>query len=168
MDKLQEEFREFVRELGVDFFGVAALTPARDFILAQGGLHIATFPKAISLGTRLLDAVIDELFRHEQPSALYTYLGLYNSVNANLDRSALLVAKKIQKAGFIPVAFGGQNWQESTVFESIVAGIGGADFYRKTMVDADPNYLNSPTMVKCFKQLKDGVQYPGTRPKSMV
>jgi glucose/mannose transport system substrate-binding protein len=68
-------------------------------------------------------------------------------------------AQKIQKAGYIPVAFGGQNWQEATVFESIVAGIGGPDFYRKTMVDADPNYLNSPTMVKCFQQLKDIKKY---------
>ena len=68
-------------------------------------------------------------------------------------------AQKIQKAGYIPVAFGGQNWQEATVFESIVAGIGGADFYRKTMVDADPKYLNSPTMVKCFQQLRDIKKY---------
>ena len=35
-------------------------------------------------------------------------------------------AKKIQKAGFIPVAFGGQSWQEATVWESIVAGVGGS------------------------------------------
>ncbi|MCP4694122.1 MAG: carbohydrate ABC transporter substrate-binding protein, partial [Desulfobacterales bacterium] len=68
-------------------------------------------------------------------------------------------AKKIQKAGLIPVAFGGQNWQEATVFESIVAGVGGSDFYRKTMVDADPKYLNSPMMVKCLKILKNIKKY---------
>lgn len=70
-----------------------------------------------------------------------------------------VAAKKIKAAGFIPVAFGGQNWQEATVFESIVAGVGGADFYRKTMMEADPKFLNSPTMVKCLKILKNIKQY---------
>lgn len=68
-------------------------------------------------------------------------------------------AKKIKKAGFIPVAFGGQNWQEATVFESIVAGVGGTGFYRKTMVEAESKHLNSPTMVKCFEVLRNIKQY---------
>ncbi len=68
-------------------------------------------------------------------------------------------ARKIQDAGFTPVAFGGQSWQEATVFESIVVGLGGADFYRRTMVDADPKYLNSPTMVKAFERLKSIKKY---------
>jgi glucose/mannose transport system substrate-binding protein len=66
-------------------------------------------------------------------------------------------AKKIQNAGFIPVAFGGQAWQEATVFETVVLGVGGAGFYKKALVKADPAALNSPTMVKCleiFKSIK--------------
>lgn len=63
-------------------------------------------------------------------------------------------AKKIKKAGFIPVAFGGQAWQEATVFESIVIGVGGADFYTKALIQADPAALNSKTMVKAFDILK--------------
>lgn len=66
-------------------------------------------------------------------------------------------AQKIKSAGFIPVAWGGQPWQEATVFEIIVAGVGGSDFYKKALVDADPKALNSPTMVKVldlFKSIK--------------
>ncbi len=70
-----------------------------------------------------------------------------------------IAAKKIKAAGFIPVALGGQNWQESTLFESIVVGVGGTDFYRKTMMEADPKSLNSPTMVKCLNILKNIKQY---------
>ena len=70
-----------------------------------------------------------------------------------------VAAQKIQKAGFIPVAFGGQAWQEATVFESVVAGVGGADFYRKALVKADPKQLNSPTMIKCLKVLKNIKKY---------
>ncbi|MCK5418380.1 MAG: carbohydrate ABC transporter substrate-binding protein, partial [Desulfobacterales bacterium] len=63
-------------------------------------------------------------------------------------------AKKIQKAGFIPVAWGGQPWQEATVFEMIVAAVGGSDFYRRALVDADAGALNSATMVKALEILK--------------
>lgn len=61
-----------------------------------------------------------------------------------------VAAEKIKKAGFLPVAQGGQDWQEATVFESIVLGIGGADFYEKTMVKLDMNAIKSDTMKKVF------------------
>jgi glucose/mannose transport system substrate-binding protein len=67
-------------------------------------------------------------------------------------------AKKIQEAGLIPVAWGGQPWQEATVFETIVAAQ-GPEFYTKTMVDADPEALNSETMVKVLETLKMIKQY---------
>lgn len=68
-------------------------------------------------------------------------------------------ADKLKKAGVIPVAFGGQNWQEATVFESIVSGYGGMDLYKKTMIEADPKAINSPEMVKCFELFKRIKQY---------
>ncbi|HEQ72493.1 MAG TPA: carbohydrate ABC transporter substrate-binding protein, partial [Spirochaetia bacterium] len=61
---------------------------------------------------------------------------------------------KIKAAGFIPVAWGGQPWQEATVFEIVVAGIGGTVFYKKALVDADPAAINSPTMVKALETLE--------------
>jgi len=86
--------------LGIILFGAADLTSVRDFVLAQGGEYPASFPRAVSLGMRLLDAVVEGLIRHEEPSVVYTYRGLYNSANANLDRTALIVAEHIQEAGF--------------------------------------------------------------------
>lgn len=69
------------------------------------------------------------------------------------------VAQKIQDAGFIPVAHGGQPWQDATVFETIVLARGGADFYRKAFVDLDPEALNSPTMVEAFQTLNTYKQF---------
>ena len=65
-----------------------------------------------------------------------------------------VAAKKIKKAGFIPVAHGGQPWQEITLFESIVLAVGGPDFYQKTMVEADVTALGSKTMVKAFETFR--------------
>ena len=66
-----------------------------------------------------------------------------------------VAAKKIKQAGFIPVAWGGQPWQEATVFEIIVAAVGGSDFYRKALVEADVAALKSPTMVKALEMMKN-------------
>jgi len=65
--------------------------------------------------------------------------------------------EKIKQAGFIPIAFGGQPWQEATAWESIVAGVGGPEFYKKTLIQADEPALASDTMVKAldiFKRIK--------------
>jgi len=94
------QLADFAKGLDVDLFGAADLSRARDFVFRQGGEQIAGFPRAISIGMRLLDAVVDELKMHEEPSVLFAYRGLYNSVNANLDRAALLIARKVQQAGF--------------------------------------------------------------------
>lgn len=65
--------------------------------------------------------------------------------------------EKIKQAGFVPVAFGGQPWQEATAWESIVAGVGGPAFYQQTLVAADEEALASNTMVEAleiFKKIK--------------
>lgn len=65
-----------------------------------------------------------------------------------------VACEKIKKAGFIPVAQGGQPWQEATLFEMIVLGVGGADFYKKSLVDLDLKALGSDTMKKAFDTLR--------------
>jgi glucose/mannose transport system substrate-binding protein len=62
---------------------------------------------------------------------------------------------KIQKAGLIAVAHGGQPWQDATVFESIALGVGGADFYRKAFVQLDQAALGGATMEKAFSVLRN-------------
>jgi glucose/mannose transport system substrate-binding protein len=65
--------------------------------------------------------------------------------------------EKIKQAGFVPVAFGGQPWQEATAWESIVAGVGGPAFYQQTLVAADEEALASSTMIEAleiFKKIK--------------
>lgn len=59
-------------------------------------------------------------------------------------------ADKIQAAGYMPIAHGGQAWQDATVFEAIVLAVGGADFYTKAFVDLDADALGSATMREAF------------------
>ena len=60
---------------------------------------------------------------------------------------------KVQKAGFIALAHGGQPWQEATVFDGVVLATGGLDFYKKAFIDLDPKALNSDTMIKSFDRM---------------
>ena len=62
-------------------------------------------------------------------------------------------AQKVQKAGFIAIAHGGQPWQEATIFDSIVLTTGGIDYYRKAFIELDPKALNSPTTLKVFQRM---------------
>ena len=69
-----------------------------------------------------------------------------------------VAAEALKKAGIIPVAHGGQNWQDFTTFESVALGVGGAEFYKKALVQLDPAALKSSTMMKVlttFKHVKD-------------
>jgi glucose/mannose transport system substrate-binding protein len=63
-------------------------------------------------------------------------------------------ADKLKAAGVTPLAHGGQAWQDATVFETVVLGLGGPDFYRKALVDLDKDALTSDTMVKVFDQMR--------------
>jgi glucose/mannose transport system substrate-binding protein len=63
-------------------------------------------------------------------------------------------ADKLMAAGITPLAHGGQPWQDATVFEIVVLGVGGADFYRKALVELDPEALTSDTMIASFDQLR--------------
>ena len=68
-------------------------------------------------------------------------------------------AEKLQKAGFIAVAHGGQPWQDFTIFESVVLGVGGPEFYQKAMVNLDQTALKSATMEKAFHTFRTVRKY---------
>jgi glucose/mannose transport system substrate-binding protein len=63
-------------------------------------------------------------------------------------------AEKLQAAGITPLAHGGQAWQDATVFETVVLGLGGPDFFRAALIDLDTDALTSDTMKAVFDQMR--------------
>jgi glucose/mannose transport system substrate-binding protein len=64
---------------------------------------------------------------------------------------------KLKAAGLIPLAHGGQPWQENIVFTAVLANVGGKDLYLKVLRDRDPAAINSEPFKKVlttFKRLK--------------
>jgi epoxyqueuosine reductase len=97
---LDSEIKTMAAGMGVDFFGVADLSPAHDAILGQGGALMAGFPRAISIGIALMDAVVDQLPRRTEPTVAMTYRHhCYDIVNQRLDHVASRLGSTLQAAG---------------------------------------------------------------------
>lgn len=91
---------EFSRSLGADYYGVADLNDAGDFIKKQGGINVHQYPRAISLGIILLDAIVDDLPRRFDNSVAVNYKHSYDIVNLRLDMITSRMAGIIQKEGY--------------------------------------------------------------------
>jgi glucose/mannose transport system substrate-binding protein len=62
------------------------------------------------------------------------------------------VLDKMKEAGITPLGHGGQAWQDATVFDGIVLGL-GTDFYKAAFIDLDPAALGGEQMAEAFNRL---------------
>ncbi|MFA0055903.1 ABC transporter substrate-binding protein [Vibrio echinoideorum] len=65
-----------------------------------------------------------------------------------------VAADKIKAAGFIPLAHGGQPWQDATVFEAVALDVLGSEDYNKAFVELDMDVLSGDKMVEVFTKFK--------------
>lgn len=65
----------------------------------------------------------------------------------------IVVLDKMKENGITPLAHGGQPWQDGTVFDSVVLGLGD-DFYKSAIIEQDPEALSSDKMVEAFKRME--------------
>ena len=59
---------------------------------------------------------------------------------------------KFKEQGITPVAHGGQPWQDGTIFDAVVLSF-DPDFYKKALIDLDPEALGSDTMKQAFDRM---------------
>ena len=78
---LLEQLKKRAIELGARLFGAAELAPAKDFIVDQGGEFLSRFPRSISVGISLHDAIVDQMPHHKEIPVARTYDYLYDTVN---------------------------------------------------------------------------------------
>jgi glucose/mannose transport system substrate-binding protein len=66
-------------------------------------------------------------------------------------------ADAMQRAGYTAVEVNGQPWELLLMFESVVLGVGGPQFYRSALLERDPAALAGPTMelaLRTFRRIK--------------
>ncbi|MFA9274273.1 MAG: ABC transporter substrate-binding protein [Candidatus Aquirickettsiella gammari] len=74
------------------------------------------------------------------------------------------VLDKLKAAGIIPLAHGGQAWQETIVFQAMLANVGGKDMYLSVIRDRDQKTINSEAFKKvlvAFKRMQTYID-PGS------
>jgi epoxyqueuosine reductase QueG len=91
----KEHLIKYARDLGADLCGVADVTEIRHEFNLGPALR-DTFDRALSLGKRIIGAVLEGI--EDGPTPLY--LHHYRQLNFFLDRAALLVSSFIQDKGF--------------------------------------------------------------------
>jgi epoxyqueuosine reductase QueG len=127
MKKNYTALKKFAEAQGVDLFGVADISKVKkDFQLSQETL--SKLDRAICLGIRLSQSVLDEIFN--APTKLYFHH--YRTVNAALDQTALKVCNFIQRKGFKALPIPASiilDWENQTAHLShrqlgVLAGLG--------------------------------------------
>jgi glucose/mannose transport system substrate-binding protein len=69
------------------------------------------------------------------------------------------MADKMKADGVIPIAHGGQAWQELFLWEAVLNGVGGPAFHKAAIEELDPTALSSDTMVKVFDTYRKVLSY---------
>nr|WP_077531126.1 ABC transporter substrate-binding protein [Halomonas utahensis] len=69
------------------------------------------------------------------------------------------VADKLKAEGYIPLAHGGQPWQDATVFDAVALAELGPEDYRKAFVEHDMDVINSKKMERVFAQFDKVMSY---------
>ncbi|HEX8603910.1 MAG TPA: ABC transporter substrate-binding protein [Pseudoduganella sp.] len=72
-------------------------------------------------------------------------------------------AEAIRRVGIVPLAHGGQRWQNLHLLETVVLGSAGPGFYRRALVELDPAALASADMERALLTFRRLKQYTDTR-----
>ncbi len=67
---------------------------------------------------------------------------------------------KLKAAGLVPLAHGGQSWQDNIVFTAVLTNVGGRELYLKVLRDRDPKVIQGEAfknVLLAFKRLQSYV-----------
>ncbi|NWF55227.1 MAG: epoxyqueuosine reductase [Syntrophaceae bacterium] len=96
---LTKELKKFSLSRGADLVGIADLVPARDFILSQGPGWVGQFPRAVSMGIRLNDWIVDSHTPDEPRRQSLYWHHVYEVVTQSLDFLAYDVTRWLAGRG---------------------------------------------------------------------
>jgi len=100
MKNCYDDILSLCRENGVEYSGIADLSPVRDEIIRQGGDMVRSYPIAVVFGIALQHPVVDQLPEDTLAGKITYRHHAYQVINTRLDILASEIAGKIQKYGY--------------------------------------------------------------------
>jgi len=98
---LENKLLDSAMAWGADYFGIADLSSARETVLDQGGIEVAGYPRAISIGIALLHPIVNQLpQRAERAMAINYRSHCYDVINARLDQITSRLGSVLQREGY--------------------------------------------------------------------
>lgn len=141
--QLEYRIKIMAEHEGADFFGVADLSSAKDTITKQGSSFITDYPRAISIGIRLPDTIVDALPQKNNPAVSVNYIHAYDITNLRLDLLTSKLASIIQQEGYkalpIPASERYDNEKICAVFShKLAANLAGLGWIGKSCLLVTP------------------------------
>jgi len=123
---------------------VADLEPAREFIIAQGRETLGKFPRAVSIGIRLSDAIIDQhKLGEKREHSLYRH-HIDRVVNPALDLLAQKIQHALQTDGFkvfpIPASLPNYETMSGIFSHKLAAHLAGLGWIGKSCLLITPDF----------------------------
>ncbi|MCP4757680.1 MAG: epoxyqueuosine reductase [Proteobacteria bacterium] len=98
--QLTKELDTFTRHKGADLFGVADLEPAGDFLASHGDPIASGYPRAISIGMRINDAIVENHDPDEPRGKSLYWHHIYDVVSEALNFVAYDVSRWLANRGW--------------------------------------------------------------------
>lgn len=146
LGSLREELETSARANGIDLFGIADLTPARDFIVRFGGRFLAEFPRAIALAAKTSATVVEQLPHRNDPmehrAVFHTYKAHAALIGERLERVGTNLVGIVERAGYraLPVFRGEGNEEQlaGVLSQKIGAHLSGLGWIGKNCLFISP------------------------------
>ena len=141
--QLDYKIRIMAEHEGADFFGVADLSSAKDMIKDQGGSVCVKYPKAVSIGIKLPQTIVDELPNRDNPAVAVNYRHAYDITNLRLDLLTSKLGSIIQQDGHkalpVPASKRTDNKRICAVFShKLAANLAGLGWIGKSCLLVTP------------------------------
>jgi len=104
--ELEGKLRSIAETNMADYFGIADLSPAKEAIVQQGGEWLRPYDRAVVVGMRMFDDLVDQLPDRENLAVAVDYRHhCYDVLNLRLDLLISRLASEVQTSGHavIPV-----------------------------------------------------------------
>lgn len=134
-----------VYQNGGDLFGVADLESGREFVIEQGGNVLGQFPRAVSIGMRLSDGIVDHHSPDEKHENSLYWHHVYRVVTPALDQLAQTVQRELQGDGFMTFPVPGsmpynRETLKSVFSHKLAAHLAGLGWIGKNCLFVTPDF----------------------------